>query len=200
VPSSVDRRPRRDAEANRERVLEAATELVQREGERVPMAQIAERAGVGVGTVYRHFGSRERLLGELVHRSFQIAVANAGAARDHPGSALEGIRMFLLATLRDRDRFVMPLHGGPPVFTAATRGLQADVRVILGELLERGRAAGEVRADLTPRDLIVAASVLSRPLPGIGEPRRVARRQIELMMGGLGPERTPAVRRAAGRG
>jgi AcrR family transcriptional regulator len=186
VPSDLERQPRKDAAANRERVLDAATELVRRDGEKVPMAQIAEHAGVGVGTVYRHFATREDLLGELVYRSFGIAVENSRDAAAHPGSALEGIRMFFLATLRDRERFVLPLHGGPPVFTAATLQLQKDVRTILGGLLERGKAAGELRPDLTAEDLVVATSLLSRPLPGTGNWDRIAHRQIDLMIGGLG--------------
>jgi AcrR family transcriptional regulator len=141
---------------------------------------------VGVGTVYRHFPTREDLLGALVHRSFGLAVANAQAAAAHPGSALEGVRLFFLATLRDRDRFVLPLHGGPPVFTAATRQRQADVRTVLRGLIERGQAAGELRADLTPEDLIVATSLLSRPLPGTGDWERLANRQIDLILHGVG--------------
>ena len=84
------------------------------------MAQIAERAGVGVGTVYRYFATREALLGALVHRSFGLALDNARAAAAHPGSALEGVRQYFLATVRDRERFVLPLHGGPAVFTPAS--------------------------------------------------------------------------------
>jgi AcrR family transcriptional regulator len=166
-------------------VLDAATELVRRDGEKVPMAEIAEHAGVGVGTVYRHFRSRQELLGALVHRSFGLAVANAGAAARHPGSALEAIRVFFLATLRDRERFVLPLHGGPAVFTPATRELQAEVRSILLALIERGQSAGELRADLAPEDLIIAASLLSRPLPGTDDWDRLAYRQIDLMVHGL---------------
>jgi AcrR family transcriptional regulator len=186
------RQPRKDALRNRERVLEAAVELVRRDGEKVPMAQIAEHAGVGIGTVYRHFPTREELLGALVHRSFGLALDNARAAAAHPGSALEGLRLFFLATLRDRERFVLPLHGGPPVFTPATRKRQADIRTVLRTLLERGQTAGELRADLTPEDLILAASLLSRPLPGTGDWERLARRQIDLMIHGLGPTRAPA--------
>lgn len=189
VPPQPARQPRRDALRNRERVLDAATELVRREGEKVPMARIAEHAGVGVGTLYRHFPAREDLLGALVHRSFGLAAANARAAAEHPGSALDGVRSFFLATLRDRDRFVLPLHGGPPVFTPATRERQADVRSSLRALIERGAAAGELREDLTPEDLIVATSLLSRPLPAAGDWERLAHRQIDLMLGGLGPVR-----------
>ena len=181
----VARQPRKDAVRNRERVLDAATDLVRRDGEKVPMAQIAERAGVGIGTVYRHFPTREDLLGALVHRSFGLAADNARAAADHPGPALEGVRRFFLATLRDRERFVLPLHGGPAVFTPATRERQAAVRTALRGLIERGQAAGELRADLTPEDLIVAASLLSRPLPGTGDWERLAGRQIDLMINGL---------------
>ena len=181
----ADRPPRKDATRNRERVLDAAVELVRREGEKVPMARIAEHAGVGVGTVYRHFAGRQDLLGALVHRSFGLAVANARAAAAHPGSALDGVRQFFLATLRDRDQFVLPLHGGPIVFTPATRELQAQVRTELRALLARGTAAGELRPDLTPEDLIVAASLLSSPLPGTIDWNTLARRQIDLMINGL---------------
>jgi AcrR family transcriptional regulator len=156
------------------------------------MAQIAERAGVGIGTVYRHFRTREELLGALVHRSFGIALDNARAAAAHPGSALDGVRLFFLATLRDRERFVLPLHGGPPVFTPDTRQRQAEVRTALGSLIERGQRAGELRADLTPVDLILATSLLSRPLPGTDDWDSLARRQIDLMLEGLGPTIPPS--------
>jgi AcrR family transcriptional regulator len=192
VSPRAARQPRKDALRNRERVLEAAVELVRRDGEKVPMAQIAERAGVGIGTVYRHFPTREKLLAALVYRSFGLALDNARAAAAHPGPALEGIQLFFLATLRDRERFVLPLHGGPPVFTPATRKRQADIRTVLRTLLERGQAAGELRADLIPEDLILATSLLSRPLPGTRDWERLARRQIDLMIHGLGPTRAPA--------
>ena len=187
MPHPAARQPRRDALRNRERVLDAATELVRRDGEKVPIARIAEHARVGVGTVYRHFATREDLLGALVYRSFGLAVDNARAAAAHPGSALDGVRAFFLATLRDRERFVLPLHGGPAIFTPATRERQAAVRTLLRGLIERGQAAGQLRADLSPEDLIVAASLLSRPLPGTGDWARLARRQIDLMINGLAP-------------
>lgn len=187
VQQPSPRRVRKDALRNRDRVLDAATQLVRSVGDKVPMADIADRAGVGIGTVYRHFPTRQALLGALVHRSFEIAVANAETAAGTPGSALDGIRSFLLATLRDRDQFVLPLHGGPALFTAETRALQSEVRTALRRLLERGRDVGELRIDLTPEDLIVAASALSRPLPGTNDWDALARRQIELLVYGLGP-------------
>jgi AcrR family transcriptional regulator len=188
--SATPRPPRKDAAANRERVLDAATELVRRDGEKVPMADIARAAGVGIGTVYRHFATREDLFAALVHRSFELALSNARAAAAAPGSAIDGIREFFSATLRDRDRFVLPLHGGPPVFTPASRELQAEVRGVLQTLLDRGHAAGQLRQDLTPADLIVATSLLSRPLPNSDDWDRLGNRQIDLMLHGLGPAST----------
>jgi AcrR family transcriptional regulator len=192
VPPAAKPPLRRDAQRNRDRILAAAAESFAALGVDAQMDDVARRAGVGVGTVYRHFPTREDLLGALVHRSFGIAVDNARTAAARPGSALEGIRSFFLATLRDRERFVLPLHGGPPVFTPATRKRQADVRAALRTLLDRGQAARELRADLTPEDLIVATSLLSRPLPGTGDWDRLARRQIDLMIHGLGPTSSPA--------
>ncbi len=143
VSPPADRQPRKDALRNRERVLDAAVELVRRDGEKVPMAQVAEHAGVGIGTVYRHFPTREDLLSAVVFRSFSLALDNARAAAAHSGSALEGIRQFFLATVRDRERFVLPAHGGPRVFNPAIRERQADIRTSLGALIERGQATGE---------------------------------------------------------
>lgn len=188
--SFTPRPQRRDAAVNRERVLDAATELVRRDGEKVPMADIARAAGVGIGTVYRHFATREDLFAALVHRSFELALSNARAAAAAPGSAIDGIRVFFAATLRDRDRFVLPLHGGPPVFTPASRELQAEVRGVLQTLLDRGHAAGQLRKDLTPVDLIVATSLLSRPLPNSDDWDHLGNRQIDLMLHGLGPAST----------
>jgi AcrR family transcriptional regulator len=179
---------RKDALRNRERVLRAALELVRRDGESVPMAQIAGLAGVGVGTVYRHFPTREDLLAELVYRSFGIALENARAAESHPGSALEGVRAFFEATLRDREQFLLPAHGGPRIFTPAIDKRRADIRTALRTLLERGQAAGELRADLTAEDLIVSASLLSRPLPVPGKWDELAHRQIDLFIYGLRPD------------
>jgi AcrR family transcriptional regulator len=183
------RAPRKDAAANRERILDTATGLVHRHGEKVPMADIAAAAGVGVGTLYRHFATREDLLSALVHRSFGMALANARAAAAEPGPAPDGVRSFLAATLRDRARFVLPLHGGPVVFRSETRALQAEVRSVLQGLIDRGQEAGELRPDLTPVDLIVAASLLSRPLPNAEDWDALAHRQIDLFLHGLAPPR-----------
>ena len=113
MPHPAVRPPRQDALRNRERVLDAAVELVRRDGEEVPMAQIAEHAGVGVGTVYRHFPTREDLLGGLVNRSFGLAIDNARAAAADPGSALEGVRAIFPGHPARPRALRASAHGGP---------------------------------------------------------------------------------------
>jgi len=79
---------RRDALANQERLLAAATAVFLREGYHVPMATIAAEAGVGVGTLYRRYPSRDALLEALTLRSFQLLVALAEEAEVREGDAL----------------------------------------------------------------------------------------------------------------
>ena len=71
------RRPRSDAAANRERILAAAAIAVRRDGERVPMARIADEAGVGIGTLYHHYPTRSALLAALTLRSFNLVLQHA---------------------------------------------------------------------------------------------------------------------------
>ena len=166
-------------------MLDVATIAVLRDGEKVPMATIAAEAGVGVGTVYRHFPTREHLLAALVERSFVLVLQNARHAAAHDGTALDGIRASMHRALRDRDRFVLPLHGGPLTHNAAIARLRAEVRVVLQAIIDRGVAAGEVRDDVTPIDIIIAAALLANPLPNVDAWDDVAARQIELFLAGI---------------
>ena len=112
---SAARRPRSDAAANRERILAAATIAVRRDGERVPMATIADEAGVGIGTLYRHYPTRPALLAALTLRSFHLVLehARAAALSDEPAPA--ALEHFLEQTIAARNDFVLPLHGGPVI-------------------------------------------------------------------------------------
>jgi len=88
--------------------------------------------------------------------------------------------------LRDRDRFVLPLHGGPLTFNDDIVALRAEVRVVLQSVLDRGVATRTMRDDITPTDIIIAGALLSRPLPSIEAWDAVAARQIELFLAGIG--------------
>src|ERR1700678_4683075 len=93
------REPRSDAARTQPARVRAAPAAVHREGPRVPMATIAADAGVGVGTLYRHFPTREDLLNHLTHASFEQVLANARAAESNGTTATEALRQFIEAAI-----------------------------------------------------------------------------------------------------
>jgi AcrR family transcriptional regulator len=133
------RRPRSDAAANRERILAAATIAVRRDGEKVPMATIADEAGVGIGTLYRHYPTRPDLLAALTMRSFNLVLEHAhdAALSDEPAPA--ALTKFFEQTIAARNDFVLPLHGGPIIHDETIAALQAEIRNLLEQVLARGR-------------------------------------------------------------
>jgi AcrR family transcriptional regulator len=179
------RAPRRDAQANRERLLAAAVVEIQAHGYKVPMASIAERAGVGVGTLYRHFPTREDLLGALVARAFGLVLGRAERAAAAGGSPLDAIERFFLAAIRGREDLILPLHGAPTPLDAESRRLQARIREVLGEILRRGQQEGTIRDDVTARDIVITGAHLAQPLPGVADWDRLARRQARFYLAGL---------------
>ena len=120
------RRPRRDAELNRERVLAAAVSAMLREGRNVPLATIAADAGVGVGTLYRSYADREALLHALEYRAYGLLnqILDEVDRQDRPG--LEAVREFLSRSIMIGDQLILPLHGAPPLIsTEAVQARQA---------------------------------------------------------------------------
>src|SRR5277367_5023372 len=115
------REPRSDAARNQQNLIRAATAAVHREGPGVPMATIAASAGVGIGTLYRHFPTREDLLGYLTHASFEQVLANAEAAESDAATAAEALRHFIESAISQRNELVLPLHGGPRPASDSTR-------------------------------------------------------------------------------
>jgi AcrR family transcriptional regulator len=181
------RGPRRDAAANRQRILEAAVVTVKREGSRVPMATIADDAGVGIGTVYRHFPSREHLLLGLTERSFEFVLDNAREAAAIGGPGRAALAEFFEQTIRDRDQLVLPLHDdGPVASSARSEELRAETWRLVDEILRRGSQDGSIRRDLTAADVILFGAMLAQPLPNAEDWDRVARRQARVYLAGLG--------------
>ena len=179
------RSKRSDALANRARVLDAAVAAVRQKGEKVPMAVIAANAGVGVGTLYRHFPTRGELLAALTQRSFELVADNARAAAAHHDSAVDSLRMFLERALEYRDQLVLPLHGGPARLDDDSSTLQAEIREHIAAILARGRANGTVSEGVTARDVIIAGAQLASPLPHVDDWDAVARRQMHVFVAGL---------------
>jgi AcrR family transcriptional regulator len=186
VASRSSREPRSDAARNREALVRAATEAVHREGPRVPLATIAVGAGVGIGTLYRHFPSRDDLLDHLTHVSFEQVLANAQAAERDAATAAEALRRFVEAAISQRNQLVLPLHGGPPLRSPKTRAVRDEVHRILRQIIDRGRADGTIRRDVTPRDIVVFGAMLAQPRGPDPGWDTTCRRLLATYLAGLG--------------
>jgi len=197
TPQTNERALRSDAAANRERVLAAAAVAFWRDGERVPMATIADEAGVGIGTVYRHYPTRPALLSALSLRSYRLVLEHARAAVGREGPAAEAIARFFAQTIAARADLILPLHGGPVSLDAETVALRAEIRELLDQVLARGRRDGSIRPDVTAIDIIITGAMLAQPLAHVAGWDRLARRQAEIYVAGLAP--TPSSPPACGR-
>ena len=163
------REQRSDAALNRDALVQAAIAAVHREGLRVRMSTIAEDAGVGVGTLYRHFPTREDLLNQLTHRSFEMVLANAKSAENLRATGSDALRHFIEAAIAQRDQLVLPLHGGPPVTEKATLAVRDQVHRTIQRLIERGQRDGTIKTDISPRDIVALGAMLAQPRsPGAG--------------------------------
>src|SRR6201996_7169851 len=131
MATANSREPRSDATRNRQTLVRAATEAVHREGAGVPMATIAADAGVGIGTLYRHFPTREDLLSYLTHASFEQVLANARAADSSSTNPARAPQQFIEAAISQRNQLVLPLHGGPPLTLPATRIVREHVHQVI---------------------------------------------------------------------
>jgi AcrR family transcriptional regulator len=180
------RRLRSDAAANRESILAAATIAVRHHGERVPMATIAQQAGVGIGTLYRHYPTRRALLAALTVRSFYLVLGHAKAAALSNQSAPAALIQFFDQTIAARAEFVLPLHGGPVIHDKEISALQTEIRDLLERVLDRGRREGTIRADAIPIDIIITGAMLAQPLPQVADWDKLAYRQARIFVAGLG--------------
>jgi AcrR family transcriptional regulator len=181
----IAQRLRSDAAANRERILAAATIAVRRDGERVPMATIAEEAGVGIGTLYRHYPTREALLAALTLRSFQLVLLHARAAALSDEPAPVALEQFFEHTIVARNELILPLHGAPVIHDDEIVALRTEIRQLLEQVLARGRGDRTIRPDATPIDIIIAGAMLAQPLPNTADWDQLARRQARIFVAGL---------------
>jgi AcrR family transcriptional regulator len=152
-----DRPMRADARRNHARILQAARELFASEEPDVQMDDIARRAGVGVGTVYRHFPDKEALMGELVRERFglfneHLAAALADEGAD-PFEALAGaLRANAASVAEDAATRFAFMSGGERVFAQAMVEMDEFMR-LSSELVERAKAAGELIPDFRAEDI-----------------------------------------------
>ena len=189
---SARRKPRADAERNRERILEVAKEAFTRFGADASLDDIAKQAGVGPGTLYRHFPAREELL-QAVYRSELEKLAAAEQKFARAMLPMEALRAWLLlfvdgiATKQLIAPALNTLVGDPKkVFEAS----YAQIHKALRALVKRAIRSGDIRKDLDPLDLLRAlvgvANVATSP-----DWQQSARRLVEILISGSRPVGRP---------
>jgi AcrR family transcriptional regulator len=184
--SEADTRPvRADKARNRERVLAAARECFGTRGIDTAMDDVAARAGVGVGTVYRHFPTKEALMGELVRQKFVLLEARAREGLEQVGEPFEVfagvLRRGCEETARDAAAQDALMRAGDEVWAAA-ESARADLHVVMQELIDRAQAAGSMRADVTVGDLPMLMCGVSASMAHGGWEWR---RHLEILLDGL---------------
>jgi len=152
----VGRPMRADALKNRQRILEAAEQVFARSGIGVPIDDVAARAGVGVGTLYRHFPTKESLFEAIVLTRLEemVRAVEVASTSDDPGEAFFAfVRTFARHALAKQDLIDACAIAGLDVMTQCDRQF-FELRAGIDRLLERASAAGAVRGDVTVGDVI----------------------------------------------
>jgi AcrR family transcriptional regulator len=196
-PSGSDDVPRplrRDAERNRRRILQAAAEVFGERGLQATLDDVARRAGVGVGTVYRRFPSKEVLAEALFADRVDGLAALAERALQHPDPWL-GLTSFqeqaaaLLAGNRGlRQLLMFSVYGRDRIGDARTR-----MQPVVTSLVERAQAAGVLRADLQPTDMPMTMFMVMAVAEYAGHvDPELWRRYLALIQDGLRPSRMSA--------
>ncbi|NDZ79369.1 TetR/AcrR family transcriptional regulator [Streptomyces sp. SID10853] len=160
----AERPLRADARRNRERILTSAGELFAGRGHDVQMEEIAVHCGLGLGTLYRHFPSKQELLTAVVRERFQ---GMADLARDaeritDAGAAFETVLRTYLEAAEGDAVFQLALLGSKDLRWEAVEQQKAEFAVIVQRIIDRAVADGRVREDLTLADFpMLACGVMS---------------------------------------
>jgi AcrR family transcriptional regulator len=181
----TDRRVRADAQRNIDTLLHSAMTVFASSGVDAPVREIAEKAGVGIGTVYRHFPQRSDLIvGVFRHEVDACADAASVVATEHePGEALARWLQRYVDFIAAKRGLAAALHSGDPAYDTLPAYFRKRLRPALQTLLEAAAAAGKVRAGVDPDDLLRAVASLSTPAHD-GDPTH-ARRMVALLVDGL---------------
>jgi AcrR family transcriptional regulator len=181
----VHRRQRADAQRNSASLLEAARAVFTASGVDAPAKEIADLAGVGVGTLYRHFPLRSDLVKAVLEHEIDAcaAAAPALAAAHEPGAALAKWLHRYTEFLATKRGLATALHSGDPAYSALPAYFMQRLGPALGALLEAATASGEIRAGISAKDILQAVANLCVPVPGEGV--AYSQRMVALLIDGL---------------
>ena len=179
------RRKRADGLRKMDSLLQAAMEVFAKSGVDAPVREIAERAGVGLGTVYRHFPQRSDLI-VAVFKSQMDACADAAsviASKYEPGEALARWMQRYVDFIATKRGLAAALHSGDPAYSALPGYFDKRLRPALRTLLDAAVRAKVVRPAMEADDLLRAVATLCHGAHG--EEPAYARKMVELLVDGL---------------
>ncbi len=187
-PAPAQRKPRADAQRNRERILQVARLAFTQHGAQATLDDIARQAGIGPGTLYRHFPTRDVLI-EAIYRSEVERLTAAGGRFAATGPPLEALRtwMFLFIEHVAEKKLILPamdtVAGGSMRLIEGTRGL---IHGAFLALVQGAIESGELRSDIDPNDFLRALIGVfhTTALPGW---EASGRRIIDLLIAGARP-------------
>ncbi|HEX6341072.1 TetR/AcrR family transcriptional regulator [Umezawaea sp.] len=179
---------RADARRNQERILEEARGAVGAGDTGITLNELARRAGVGVGTVYRLFPTHQAMLEAVVEDGLRAMVDRATAAAEVEDVA-EGLAGFFRASLLHavREPGLVSVLVAVDDAVTGTSGTKVELALAVSRLLDRGRAAGVVRSALTGEDLLKLLCGLQHAIAASGDDQAaVTERYLDLVLAGLG--------------
>jgi AcrR family transcriptional regulator len=179
------RRVRADAQRSLDALLHAAKAVFATSGVDAPVREIAEKAGVGLGTLYRHFPRRSDLVAAVFRREIE-ACADAApilSAEREPFDALANWMQRYAAFVAAKRGLAKALHSGDPAFDNLPSYFDQRLRPAFRSLLETAAAAGEIRADVDADELLGAVASVCMSAHNTGPGR--AERMVALLVDGL---------------
>jgi len=181
----TERRVRADAQRNLDGLLQSAMTVFAASGVDAPVREIAKQAGVGVGTVYRHFPQRSDLIKAVFRREIDACADAASllAAEHGPGEALAQWMQRYVDFLSAKRGLAAALHSGDPAYEALPAYFDKRLRPALESLLAAAAAAGEIRSGVEPNDLLRAVASLCTSANDVGADH--PRRMVALLVDGL---------------
>jgi AcrR family transcriptional regulator len=195
----ANRRVRADARRNIDTLLQTAMAVFATSGVDAPVREIAEKAGVGVGTIYRHFPQRSDLVAAVFRREID-ACADAApvlAAENEPGEALARWIQRYVDFIAAKRGLAKALHSGDPAFDTLPAYFKQRLEPALRTLLKSAISAGHVRPDIAAEELLGAVASLCMHAHAQGP--KHARRMASLLVDGLryGASSRPTSKKAA---